>query len=190
MDAITESFLTNQLEEAQVLAGGSDLLRIGSVGSRQLVVAEFGCRGLVRRDGLVAEAEHFVVGFRFGGDYLRRVNPPEILTLISPEDIWHPNMGGPLTPNGICVGRIAVATPLVELIYRVYELITWQSYSTLEYDTLQSEACEWARSNAERFPVDPRPLRWRADGSSTGDGIFLHESRESPGLLDALEIVE
>lgn len=187
MDLVFGSFLHHQFEEAAALADGSDLFRVGPLSGEQLVVCEFRCRGLVRRSGSIEEADHFVVGFHFGRDYLRRANPPEILTMILPNDVWHPNIGGARSPGAICIGRISPGTPLVELIHRVYELITWQTYSTLEYDTLQPEACQWARANADRFPIDPRPLRWHAADHASDGAFVLAEARD---LLDAIEVVE
>lgn len=190
MDTITHAFLENSLAEAEAALAGSDLVRIGALVGMETILAEFRCRGLVRvASGPVEEAEHFVVGFRFANDYLRRVRPLELLTLIAPLEIWHPNMGGPRYPTGICIGTIAPGTPLVDLLHRVFECITWQSYTPVEYDALHPVVCPWARSNAHRFPIDPRPLRWRVDSSSDG----ARSEAATPvaaSLLEAMEVVE
>lgn len=184
MDATTASFLESQLEEASCLLADSDLVRIQPIAGPQLVIAEFSCRGLVRDAfGEITEASLFAVGFRFASDYLRRARPAEVLTLISPLDVWHPNMGGSRFPTAICVGPIAAATPLIDLVRRVYEVITWQAFTPLEYDAVNLDACAWARANLHRFPIDARPLRWR---SGQGDPTAL------PGggsLLDTMEVV-
>ena len=187
MDATTTSFLESQLAESHSLLEGSDIVRIQAIAGPQLVVAEYHCRGLVRGpDGSVTEADSFAVGFRFADDYLRRVRPPEVLTLISPLDVFHPNMGGPRFPTGICIGEIRPATPLIDLLHRVYEVITWQSFTPVEYDALNIDACAWARANLDRFPIDSRPLRWRA-GDDGLPAPFAMTGETS--LLDAMEVV-
>lgn len=88
MDGITKSFLATQLDEAMAMAASSDLVRLAVIGGPELLVAEFRCRGLVRSvAGNIEEADHFVVGFHFAADYLRRVRPPEVLTWIEPASI-------------------------------------------------------------------------------------------------------
>lgn len=187
MDALTGTFLRNQLAEASALAEASDLLEVAPVAGAQFVLAEYRCRGLVRRGDAIEDADNFVVGFRFPADYLRRVHPAEILVLVSPAGVWHPNIGRGDTPAPICIGRITPGTPLVELLYRVHELLTWQTFSTLEYDTLQPEACEWARRNASRFPTDSRPLRWRAEGHPAAATLPRSDAHD---LLATMEVVE
>ena len=53
-------------------------------------------------------------------------------------------------------------TPLVDLIYQLYEIITYHNVEMRENNALNLEACSWARSNLDRFPIDRRPLRRRA----------------------------
>ena len=80
-----------------------------------------------------------------------------MLTLQAPRNCWHPNVRAPF----ICVGPIAPSTTLVELATRAFELITFQSIGPGERDALRAEACPFVRRNFERFPIDPRPLKWR-----------------------------
>ena len=70
---------------------------------------------------------------------------------------WHPNVRHPL----ICIGRVIPGTPLVDLVHRVFEIVTWQHHTSVEIDALNAAACQWARTNADRLPVDRRPLLHR-----------------------------
>jgi len=162
-DRILEGFLQSQLEEGMTLAESSDLVALtpADSGLPQRYVVEFRCKGLVRvgdGDGDVIEADRFVVGVRFPSDYLRRVVPMEVLTWLSPRNVWHPNIMAPV----ICVGRLTPGTTLVDIIYQVFEIITYKKATVREDDALNSAACQWARHNMDRFPIDRRPLKRRA----------------------------
>jgi hypothetical protein len=158
MDAILRLFLETQQREGMRLAAESDLLALHAL-DLQRYVAEFSCRGLARDvHGAVREHDRFVVGIRFPESYLRIVNPAELLTWLGPREIWHPNVRPPF----VCLGRIAPATPLVDLLHRCFELITFENVTMREDDALNREACAWARRNRERFPIDRRPIKWRA----------------------------
>jgi hypothetical protein len=52
--------------------------------------------------------------------------------------------------------------PLVDLLYQVYEILTYQKLTPREDDALNKEACHWARANQKRFPIDRRPLKRRS----------------------------
>jgi hypothetical protein len=159
-DPILHAFLERQAEEGRALAQASDILKLECLPTGQHFVAHYSCRGLVKeRDGVVREADAFHVGVFFGSDYLRSVNPFETLTLFGPLTTYHPNVafGAPF----ICVGRIAPGMPLVDLLYQIYEILTWQKVTPREDDALNKEACRWARANQQRFPIDRRPLKRR-----------------------------
>lgn len=159
-DPILRAFLGRQAEEGRALARASDILDLDCLPTGQHFVARYLCRGLVREQGgLVREANCFHVGFFLGADYLRSVNPFEVLTLFGPPNTFHPNVafGAPF----ICLGRIAPGMPLVDLIYQTYEILAWQRLTPREDDALNKEACRWARANHGRFPIDPRPLKRR-----------------------------
>ena len=167
MDKVVRGFLQQQYKEAMALADESDLLDIipvdGSPPDRY--IAQFSCKGLVCSGGEVKEAENFVVGIWLPSDYLRRVEPLQIVSWLAPENIFHPNIGrGPLRAGGplaICLGRLSPGTPLVDLIYQCWELITYAKATMREDDALNWDACRWARWNTHRFPVDARPLKRR-----------------------------
>jgi len=159
-DPVLCAFLERQAEEGRALARASDILDLECLPTGRHFVATYQCRGLVQgRDKVVREANSFQVGVFFGADYLRAVNPMETLTLLSPSNVFHPNIafGAPL----ICVGRVAPGMALVDLLYQVYEILSWQKVTMREDDALNKEACRWARSNPGRYPLDRRPIKRR-----------------------------
>jgi hypothetical protein len=142
------------------LAQASDILELECLPTGQHFIAHYACRGLVKdADDVVREADTFHVGFFFPANYLRAVNPFETVTLFHPLNVYHPNVafGAPF----ICVGHITPGMPLVDLLYQVYEILTYQKLTPREDDALNPEACRWARGRLARFPIDPRPLKRR-----------------------------
>jgi hypothetical protein len=118
-DPILGSFLERMQGDALELAEASDIVDVrpidGPPPTRYLV--DLLCRGLVREaSGEIREADRFTVGLFFPPDYLRRVDPARIVTILAPLNIWHPNVLGPL----ICLGRIEPGTGIVDLLYQVY----------------------------------------------------------------------
>lgn len=153
-DLVYESFLEEQWRAASQLAEDSDILQLALLAPNRCR-ALFLCKGFVRQsDGQIVEAASFEVGFWFPADYLRRVDPLEVVTWLSP--IWHPNV----LPPYACLGPITPGTELVDLIYRCFEVITYSSWAS--HDPLNGEAAVWARHNQYRFPVDRRALKRRA----------------------------
>ena len=173
-------FLDSQYAQGLELAAASDLLELVPIGPApvQRYIARLGCRGLVRTDrGEIEESVGCVVGIHFPEDYLRRVQPLEIVRWIAPENVFHPNCA--LAPNGVpvvCVGKIPPGTPLVALIEAAAEIFSWQKVLPAESDALDAEACQWARRHPERLPVDDRPLR-RPSASATEIVFAVEEVR-------------
>jgi hypothetical protein len=50
---------------------------------------------------------------------------------------------------------------LIDLVYRVFEVITFNNVTMEEPRALNPEACEWSRANLHRLPVDRRALKRR-----------------------------
>lgn len=177
-DRILEAFLARQQEEGLALAGESDLLRLAPIGqpaSRYL--AEFTCKGLVEEGpGEIVEADCFGVGIWFPSNYLRAADPFQVLTWLGPRNIWHPNISA--TSPVICVGRLAPGTSLVDILYQVFEIVTWTKVTMREDDALNRAACQWARQHRDRFPVDRRPLKRRAPAFHVSD---VSKQREADG---------
>jgi hypothetical protein len=158
-DRILEAFLRRQEEEGRALAAESDLLLLRSAGSPpDRYVIELKCNGLVEASpGDVVDANHFVVGIRFPPTYLRVAHPFWVLTWLGPHNVWHPNISA--TEPFICIGNVAPGTELVDLIYGVFEVVTWNRVTMREDDALNAAACQWARQHRDRYPVDRRPLK-------------------------------
>jgi ubiquitin-protein ligase len=162
VDEILKSFLKTQHEEGLQLAAESDLLELMPVDA-QRYLAIFSCKGLIRdAKGDIHEHDRFEIGIRFPDDYLRRANPAVILTWLAPDEIYHPNIEAPY----ICLGSMMPGTPLVELLHRCFEIITFENVTMREDDALNRDACAWSRRNRRRFPIDPRPIKRRALESS------------------------
>jgi hypothetical protein len=159
-DPVFEGFLDRQYDEATALARSSDLFELIPLTGRppRAYVATFFCKGLVEAaGGEVAEADRFQVGIQFPSDYLRFIDPAQVLMWLGPLHVFHPN----IRPPFICVGRLAPGTSLVDLIYQVFEIITYQKVTMREDDALNLLACSWARDHQTRFPIDRRRLKRR-----------------------------
>ncbi|MCA8959925.1 MAG: hypothetical protein KDC38_05410 [Planctomycetes bacterium] len=110
------------------------------------------------RDPWSGEAyDGFVARIDFRDDHLRRVDPFRLITWVGPIFVVHPNINGLF--GKACIGPVAPSTGLEELIYRLWEVITFRNVNTNENDCLNPEVCGWARAQRARFPVDDRPLR-------------------------------
>jgi hypothetical protein len=161
-DSILRAYLERQYRDGLELAQASDVLSLVPVeGSPpQRYLAEFRCTGLVHTpSGGIAEAHRFVVGIWFPDDYLRHVNPFQVLTWLAPRNVWHPNVSN--CAPFVCVGRLVAATPLVDILYQLFEIITYRKVTPREDDALNREACAWARANMARFPIYPHSLKRR-----------------------------
>jgi ubiquitin-protein ligase len=157
-DPIYERFMLRQREEGLELANSSDLIRLHCPPlAPPHFVAEFLCNGLIREeDGDIRQSSGFHVGIWFPPDYLRRADPFEMLRLFTP-GVWHPNVSRefPL----ICIGRLTPGTALVDILYQLFDVLTFQKYNPRENDSLNKAACAWARENQNLFPIDARPLK-------------------------------
>jgi len=159
-DKILESFLEAQNREGLELAGESDLLELYPQGSRpfRCWIARFHCKGLVlSNQGKVSEADDFAVAIYFPDDYLRRAHTAEVLTWLTPGNVFHPNVARDLPL--ICIGRMSPGMGLVDILYQVYEIITYRKITMNERNSLNKPACRWARQNTDLFPIDERPLK-------------------------------
>jgi hypothetical protein len=182
-DRIFTSWLGRQFEEGMALAAESDLLHLVPVGAApyQRYIADFRCTGLVRTDaGEIVEADRFLVGVWFPDQYLREADPFTVLTWLGPREVFHPNIGD--RAPFICVGRIVPGTSLVDLLYRCFEVITYNRVTVREDDALNKTACAWARCSQRRFPVDLRPLKRPSAG--------IDASASSGAAPLELEVVE
>ncbi|MBX7211045.1 MAG: hypothetical protein K1X78_22255 [Verrucomicrobiaceae bacterium] len=155
-DPILRGFLEAQFASARQLAEQSDIIDIMPLPpfppERYLLHFKCGClRGASAAD--LRAGDHVTVGIAFPPDYLRRIDAGEVVTLMDPPDLWHPNVRAPF----ICVGDLSPGTTLTDLAHQIYEIVTFQKRNTIH--GLNHLAIEWARGNQDRLPVDPRPLR-------------------------------
>jgi hypothetical protein len=160
VDKVYESFLRRQYEAGMALTRASDIVALTPLRPppTQCFVADFHCKGLTGTpEDEIVEANRFQIGIWFPADYLRRVDPWHILTVLSPPDIFHPNIRHAF----ICVGRLVPGMEIVDLLYQCYEILTWQKVTMREDDALNATACVWARNHPQRFPLDTRPLKRR-----------------------------
>jgi hypothetical protein len=159
MDRIFDSFLRRQWEEGRALADESDLVSLAAAGSPpDRYVLDLRCTGLVEASpNEVVEANHCSVGIWFPPTYLRIADSFRVLTWLAPRNVFHPNVS-PTDPF-ICIGDIAPGTELVELIYRIFDVVTWRNVTVNEGNALNAAACQWARQHPDRYPVDRRPLK-------------------------------
>lgn len=158
MDVIWDSWVGESTRAALSLAADSNRFDLEVV-DPQHQIARFHCRGLVQQPGgEIVEADEFAVGIWIADDYLRRTDPMRVLTWLEPDSMWHPNRKGPLC----CIGRITPGTSLLDIVHRVYMVITYQEVMPDERDALNLPACAWARANLHRFPVDDRPIKRRS----------------------------
>jgi hypothetical protein len=169
-DPIYTAFLDSQRVQGLGLARQSDLLEVipvpGQPSNRFLL--NFRCQGLIQdRQGRIVTYDHWTIGVRFPEHYLRvaRPHPAEVLSYLGPcPTPWHPNIqcGGPF----ICM-EIKPSMTLVQIIYGLYDLITYHLYAT-DDDGLNKDASQWVRHQEPgRFPIDPRPLKRRSESPST-----------------------
>jgi hypothetical protein len=123
-----------------------------------IFVVEMKCRHLVRQDKQVRpSSEPCVIAIQLPADYLRTggPHPGQILSLLTPRNCWHPNLRFPY----ICAGPIAPGTSVVDLVFRCYEILTYVKFTPREDNSLNWEACRWARAHMADFPLESRPLR-------------------------------
>lgn len=159
-DPVFHGFLQAQREQGMALAEDSDVVDLEPLNADAAVtiyLANYHCTGLVQRAGKVVECYDFLVGICFPDDYLRCFDTARVVSWCHPADVWHPN----IRPPFMCLGRMRPGTPLVDLLYQIYEIITYQNVEMREHNALNPLACNWARRHPELFPVNRIPLRRR-----------------------------
>ncbi len=162
LSKIERNFFAAQEHDGRALASASDLLELEVLDGppAQHYLARFKCKGFVRSAGGGVEvAERFDVGIWMPDNYQEEFNPVRVLFWFGPRNVFHPNIAPPL----VCPGRAYPGMPLVELLYTLFEMISWRKVRMDETDALTPAACVWARNHRDLFPVDTRPLKRRRD---------------------------
>ena len=160
-DNVFAAFLEGQFHAADRLARQSDILELIPLGETPIIsryVAEFHCASLGFNKGSreVESIEHTQVGIWFPPNYLQVFEIAAVVSWLGPVNIWHPN----IRPPYMCLGPMAPGTVIEDILFQVYEIISFQRIGMAE--PLNSDACDWARQNQARFPVDNRPLKRRS----------------------------
>ena len=163
-DEILADFLREQFAQGIRLASESDLLTVTPLRGNPPTqyVGEFRCKGLAKDErGAIVESDGpwgFAVSFP--ANYLRGgFHPAEVLAYLGPvKNPFHPN----LRPPFVCF-EVRPATTLTDLIFSLFELVTWSLLSTHD-EGLNHEASQYYRNNKDSrtFPIDRRPLKRRA----------------------------
>lgn len=165
-DQIFRAWCVENADDALALAAASDVFELQQLALNRFV-ANFSCRTLVcEPDGEPCETTGVRVGFFFDPEHLRKVDPQTLITILQPTNIWHPNGIGPF----LCIGAVLPGASLSQILYRTYDVLTFNNYAPNEFDSLNSHACSWARRNQDRFPLESRPLKRR---SSAGAAIEM-----------------
>ena len=158
-DRIFQSFLERQYAEGIALSNESDILDLHvAAAAPPHFVADFHCKGLIKSAaGKIGEADEFRIAIWYPPDSLRRrASTFEMFRMLTP-GVFHPNVS-PELPL-ICLGNLAAGNSLVDIIHRLYEVITYQRWNPVETDSLNRAACSWARRHQEMFPLERSTLR-------------------------------
>lgn len=156
-DPIYEGFLRDAHRTSQALFDASDLVA-GEWLTPQHLVLHLSCHGLVKTpEGRIQVHAESAVGLHLPSNFLSWVDPMSVVTVLAPHGSFHPNVRAPVA----CIGPIEPGELIDSLIYRVFDLVSYNNFTTDERDALSFEACQFARSRIELFPVDGRPLLWR-----------------------------
>jgi len=158
-DTIVTRFLKDQCERGMALAANSDVLDLVAMHDREDVppqhyIAMYHCKSALRlRTGQIRVTEsQFDIGIFFGQNHLRAVDPLRLVTWLGPANIVHPN----IRPPFVCLGRIYKGIALVDILYQVFEIITYVNWSS--HDSLDATGAQWARNHQQLFPVDRKTL--------------------------------
>jgi hypothetical protein len=155
-DLVATDFLMNIRSELHERLRPGSLLTARDLGDKVpwLWRLDFATRGLVQQlDGSLRPHDQHIVAVRFLPDYLRRANRFEMLTLLEPENAFHPN----LRDGHVCL-EIYPGEPLVEICESLHTLFSWRLRQLNETDALNPEACVWGRAHLDELPLDQRPL--------------------------------
>jgi hypothetical protein len=161
--SIVDEFLTRTTQAGFKLAQESDVMTLSRVAipGAGLFAASFAIRYLAQGPGreVVVALGPIEVMIHIGPEYLRQVNPLE-LVMIAQADFFHPNFRWPV----LCLGGVRPGTPLPTLLRHVYEIITYQNFST--DDGLNPDACQRLRDEPallDRLGRTPRLTRRRLE---------------------------
>ena len=161
MDKILESFLHEQFIAVMALVAESDIVTAVPVAGMppNRYILEYRCRGLVYEGGEPALHDRFVFGVWMPESYLRgEYKAGDIVTVLSPRTLFHPNVHYP----HVCLGDgMPAGTPLTDIVFQLYEMVTYGKLTMDESNAFNPIACQWSRANPGRIPLETRPLKRR-----------------------------
>jgi hypothetical protein len=161
MDKIFDLFLRKQYMDGMALAAASDILELRALGEGgappQRYLARYHCHGFVEDRGQITKSDRFDIGIYFPDQYLREANNFEVVTVLGPSNVFHPNLRFPFA----CLGEfLRPGTKLVEILFTMHAIITHNKWAA--HSPLNETAAQWTRANQNRVPADRRPLKRRA----------------------------
>ena len=171
MDGVFRLFLENTYTEAMEFAARSDVLRIAPVGGSPpfSYACNFRVQYLQRLPSGTVEIHpgpvHCLI--HFPNDYLRSTDPKFYMRVASvlTSDFVHPNVAGGIVCLG---GGFAAGTPISELLWLLFQIVSYRNCTLDERNALNAEACRLLRACPELLLKADRPrlLRQRHEGLS------------------------
>lgn len=144
--------LISDAELMQRTFAGCEHIRIESTHGDppELYRIAFKVKGLTRdKKGRPILLDKHVAEVQLGAEYPRL---PPVCKMVTP--IFHPN----IDESHICIGdHWTAGERLVDLVIRIAEMIAYQAYNIRS--PLDGEAAMWADLNADKLPIDPRPMQ-------------------------------
>ena len=99
-------------------------------------------------DGTIVEKDEHLAEVSLLRSY---PSQPPMCRMLTP--VFHPN----IAPHAICIGdQWSAGEPLVHLIFRIGEMLAYQSYNIKS--PLNGQAAKWVEENLARLPIDDFPL--------------------------------
>jgi ubiquitin-protein ligase len=155
MNSIRSVRLGNEFERLKKLDSESSLFKIMATRGDppESYLLSFNLRSLVKNEnGEIVEYDgvHLVEIFcppRYPSDAVR-------ILFLDPANIFHPNILCPV----ICLNRWIPSMFLDEICHRIAAVVGYRMFTMDENESLNRDACVWARHHQDRFPVDTRSL--------------------------------
>lgn len=151
--------LRAQLEEFQRRSAVLKVLHVEDLGEEVRAVVGFETHTLVMPPGgKVQRMGRVVAGIRYHEDFLTQAPmPAEIVTLLEPLFIWHPNVA----PNGaLCLGHPPPMISLEQILHMTWAAITFNMrvVNAIEWQGFNPRAAGFVKANPGMFPLDSRGL--------------------------------
>ena len=164
MDRVYEMFLENTAANVEELRQKSDVVEVTAIPPfpASTYVCTFRVPHLCRLPvGTVAPQPGPVVCvIRFPEDYVRSVDPHLFMNVarIQTPGFLHPNVTG----GRVCLGKaFKPGTPLVAVVWQLFEMVTYRNCTVDERNALNPEACRLVREHPSLVAQLGRPRLFR-----------------------------